>query len=107
MAGIEIPGILKERLIGSEFDASTSGLADAVGVVLEDNVMPFFPAYTDHGAQHVSGVLETAVRLMPEQVLNSDVITAKDAAVISCGALLHDLAMHLREEGFVSLVGQD
>src|SRR4029077_504319 len=43
----------------------------------------------------------------PEQVLNSDVITAKDAAVISCGALLHDLAMHLREEGFVSLVGQD
>ncbi len=107
MAGILIPQPLKERLVGTEYDAPTSELADAVGVVLEDNAMPFFPAFTDHGVQHVTGVLETAVRLVPKEVLDSDVLTAKDAAVISCAGLLHDLGMHIREEGFVSLVGEN
>jgi molecular chaperone HtpG len=107
MAGIEIPQVLLERLDGSEFGAPTRGLADAVGLVLEDNAMPFFPAFTNHGVPHVNGVLETVVRLVPENVLDSDALSAKDAAVISCAGLLHDLAMHIGEQGFLSLVGEN
>ena len=66
--------------------------------------MPFFPAYTDHGAQHVTAVVETAMRLVPKSVLTKNMLKAQDAAVISCAAMLHDLAMHVREPGFISLV---
>jgi hypothetical protein len=104
MAGVEIPDMLKALLVGTEFDAPTSEFANAVGELLEDNVMPFFPAYTDHGEQHVTAVLETVVRLIPEPVLTNNILKAQDAAVISCAAMLHDLAMHMREPGFIALV---
>jgi hypothetical protein len=77
---------------------------DAAGVLLEDNAMHFFPAYTNHGVRHVRDVLATAVELVPEEVWVQELLTDRDAAVLVCACVLHDLAMHLQPTGFVSLV---
>ncbi len=66
--------------------------------------MPFFPAYTDHGCDHVECVLSAAVRLIPDDVWSQNLIQPADAAVLICGVFLHDLALHIRAKGFVELV---
>ncbi|WP_265593724.1 ATP-binding protein [Verrucomicrobium sp. BvORR034] len=64
--------------------------------------VPFFPEYTDHGISHIESVLDTAVGLMTED--SWEVFSATDAAVLILSVLLHDSAMHLSEEGFLSLL---
>jgi molecular chaperone HtpG len=102
---------MKDNLIPPELanklDATTAPevlrLSRAVGEILTDNKLPFFPNYTDHGARHITRLLDTIItKLIPEEVFSQ--LTAADAAVIACAALLHDLAMHLREDGFLQLI---
>jgi hypothetical protein len=87
--------------------ATASGvlrLSHAVGEILSDNKLPFFPNYTDHGARHITHLLNTITKqLIPQEIFSQ--FTAADATVLSSAALLHDLAMHLREEGFLQLIG--
>src|SRR5438270_251916 len=64
--------------------------------------MPLFPEYTDHGLPHLEGVLATADSLAADSAWQ--VLSAGDAAVLSLAVLLHDCAMHLREDGFLALV---
>jgi hypothetical protein len=105
---IQIPTRLRDLLVGSPHEGPTLGLAESVGTILTDNQTPFFPAYTDHGKQHVEKVLHAAVRLIPSDVLaQGDLLTAEDACVLINATLLHDLAMHLREFGFTELVAAD
>jgi len=63
--------------------------------------LPFFPEYTDHGIDHIEGVLKTTSALIRDEAW--EVITPSDAAVLVISVLLHDCAMHLSEDGFVSL----
>lgn len=69
---------------------------------LRESKLPFFPDYTNHGAEHVEGVLVTASSLISDDAWA--VLTAADATVLILAALLHDCAMHLTEEGFRALV---
>jgi molecular chaperone HtpG len=64
--------------------------------------MPFFPEYTDHGPKHISDTLATSSAIIRDEAW--PVITASDVAVLTLAILLHDCAMHLSEDGFVSLV---
>lgn len=64
--------------------------------------LPFFPEYTDHGPDHVEGVLRTAVAIVRDEAWS--VMTAADAATLITATLLHDAAMHLSEGGFLSLL---
>jgi molecular chaperone HtpG len=106
MATVEIPTKLSDLLSGSEIAAPTVEFADLVGTTLSGG-MPFFPAYTDHGTQHVERVLSAAVRLVPDEVWEKGLLQATDGAVLICATLLHDLAMYVHEQGFVELVGED
>ena len=102
---VSIPKQLQELIAGSPFEAATVGLLDAVGTILADNSMSFFPAYTDHGSQHVERVLKAAIRLVPDEVWEEDeLLRPADGAVLACATALHDLALHIREPGFVALV---
>jgi hypothetical protein len=74
----------------------------AASSVLADNKMPFFPAYTDHGVEHISRVLVSTEQLISEEAW--DLLVPEDAAAIVTASILHDFAMHLREPGFVDLV---
>ena len=104
MAAITIPPKLRELMIGTPYEAPILELADAVGTVLGSNTMPFFPAYTDHGTEHVEQLLNASVHLIPDAVWNAGLLHDLDGAVLVGACLLHDLAMHIREPGFVELV---
>lgn len=101
---IKMPSQLRDLLSGSPFEAATIELAQATGLLVQDNGTPFFPAYTDHATQHVEHVLDAAVRLIPDEVWSAELLQPADAAVLGGAAMLHDLALHIREVGFVELV---
>ncbi|TAK30625.1 MAG: hypothetical protein EPO21_18945 [Chloroflexota bacterium] len=99
---IEIPTFLEGILAR---DTQLRGAVDlslqAFKALLEDNKTVFFPEYTDHGIDHVEGVMRAAAFLIRDP---AGVITAEDAAVLVLACLLHDVAMHLTKDGFVRLV---
>jgi hypothetical protein len=69
---------------------------------LDASGAPFFPEYTDHSMKHVLEVVRTASSLICDDAWA--VITPADAALLCLSALLHDSAMHLSEDGFVTLI---
>jgi molecular chaperone HtpG len=104
---LTIPDQLLKRLQGSPLEPGTLALADAVTEILRDNKTPFFEAYTDHATEHVERVIAACLRLIPTPVLDEGKFRSTDTAVLLGAALLHDLAMHVRQEGFVALVSPD
>jgi hypothetical protein len=100
---INIPERLEELLKNSEFSGPVNTFVSIVTKILDDNKLPFFPGYTDHGRQHVESVLKTEVELIPDIVWEKKLLHPVDAAIIICATLLHDLPMHLQEKGFLSL----
>src|SRR5947209_2237135 len=52
--------------------------------------------------QHLATLLEIAEKLIADRT--RDLITPEDAAVLIFSVLLHDLALHISEAGFASLV---
>lgn len=114
MTKIEFPKLLRQLLEDSPFQAPIRLLADRVGEILADNKLPFFPDYTDHGIDHVNALLKSEVDLVPKQVWEGSLedsdprlLCDADAAVIIGATLLHDIAMHLRVDGFRELVSED
>jgi molecular chaperone HtpG len=99
-----IPPEFRDLLADSQFEPAVLQFVDACEQILGANEMPFFPAYTDHGIDHVRAVLDAAVKLVPEQVWTGKLLEAADAAVLVSATYLHDLAMHLREPGFRTLI---
>jgi Histidine kinase-, DNA gyrase B-, and HSP90-like ATPase len=82
----------------AELDSTIALIAD----VLQVSKLPFFPDYTDHGYEHLSKVIEIAAKLIPETA--HAICTPEDTAVLIFSILLHDLALHLSEAGFLSLL---
>ena len=68
MARIEFPKPLRVLLEDSDLHAPIRAFADRVGEILNDNKLPFFPDYTDHGIDHVNSVLKSEVELVPKLV---------------------------------------
>src|ERR1044072_5501265 len=67
-----------------------------------DRNMVFFPEYTDHGPKHIEEVMATAESIIEDASWRY--LTPEDAASLVLSILLHDCAMYLSEEGFISLV---
>jgi hypothetical protein len=70
--------------------------------IIARNEMLFFRPYTDHGTQHVEDVLETTAALVTEE--SFALISPEDVSVLISATVLHDLALHLQETGFITLV---
>jgi hypothetical protein len=62
----------------------------------------FFPEYTDHGPQHIAGVLRSAITLIPNKAWRS--LTPDDGVLLGLSALLHDIAMVLPPDGLIYLL---
>ena len=110
MSKIIIPERL-QRLLSGELEAPIGTLVNRTGEILADNKLTFFPDYTDHGAEHISRVLQTECELIPDGVWSiqekGKLLGPADAAGIIGATLLHDIAMHLSPSGFLELIGSD
>jgi hypothetical protein len=104
---MKIPPNLENLLGDCEFKGVTQTFCAAVEHILNDNKLPFFPNYTDHGGKHVEAVLKTVVRLIPKAVWDKGILSPDDALLLITSCLLHDLALHLHPEGFVQLVSAE
>jgi molecular chaperone HtpG len=100
---IKIPEALdaKLRSENSLFGEVASTL-DGLEQWIADSKVVFFPEYTDHGVGHVNAVLETASALVTEN--SWSLLTPADAAVLVISAVVHDCALHLSEDSFVSMI---
>jgi len=106
---LRIPDRLRELLADSPFESATLRLRDAADQLLSDDELPFFPAYTDHGREHVERTLQAAEELVPEEAWDPRrrLLQPADAAVLVCATILHDIGLHLRAPGFLQLVAAD
>jgi molecular chaperone HtpG len=103
VSGLTYPHKFDEALKAKPFvRAHIDSALHGVASILSISKLPFFSDYTDHGIQHLNSVLEIADRLIPTEAL--PLFTAEDAAVLTFSILLHDLALHLSEGGFKSLL---
>lgn len=102
-----IPPKLRALILDSTLEGKTLLLAQECEQILEDNKLPFFPAYTNHGVAHVRGVMESMEKLIPTNVWDSGFLSPADGSVMIGSAYLHDLAMHIREPGFLALISDD
>ena len=59
------------------------------------NGMEFFPEYTDHHISHIQAVMETAVGLISQDVLDRMLLGPKDAASLAISIALHDFGMFM------------
>lgn len=73
--------------------------------ILKRNESPLFPDFTDHGLEHIELVTQTAWSLMTDSARK--LTSSGDAAILILSCILHDIAMHLSEEGFLSLINTD
>jgi molecular chaperone HtpG len=100
--GIVIPGRLRDLL------ARDSELSGAVTVILArysdwlaESRLVFFPEYTDHGPKHIANVLAASNRLIADDAF--PILSPQDAGALVIAALLHDIALHLTQQGFCRL----
>ena len=103
MPDIKLPPFLEQKLAQDRSHRRVvDDLIDQFAAWFSDSKMPFFPDYTDHGIEHLEGVLATACALIPEA--SESLFTPADAAILTMAVLFHDCAMHISEAGFYELI---
>jgi molecular chaperone HtpG len=100
---IQYPQFFSHKLqTNSKIRAAVDSSIAVVSDLLQVSKLPFFPDYTDHGFQHLTTVLEIADKLIANGT--RELVTAEDTAVLIVSVLSHDLALHISEAGFKSLI---
>ena len=98
-------GIQNRLLEDSSSGASVLAAWSLLYSLLKNNPQPFCSfsqEYTNHGIEHIGGVLRTADNLITEAA--RDLLSPEDLSVLMMSVLLHDCAMHLTGDGFVRLI---
>lgn len=98
---LQIPEVFKQKL-GIKSNLMVTSLIGLYGTIIGDNRMLFFPEFTDHGLNHVSGVLHTAVALIHPETM--DLLSEYDIAVFTAAVILHDIGMHIGVNGLQKLI---
>ena len=106
MSIIELPSKLKKQL---ENDSDNKTLITHVEEslipfldILNENKLFFFSEYTDHGINHINGVLNSIEHLITEDSLQ--MLTAKDICVLVVATFLHDIGMQTNAEMFKNMI---
>jgi hypothetical protein len=72
--------------------------------ILEENKLFFFEEYTDHGINHINSVLEFSSKLIRKRTYAILEKSPRSIAWYILSVILHDLGMHLTNEGFCLLL---
>ena len=104
--GVKIPAPFQKILEqDNRLYAVTLSAISSVKTWLDANPCIFFPEYTRHDLRHNEEVLWATLDLTTE--LSLDILSPADVATLIGAILLHDSAMHLSEDGFISLIEKD
>src|ERR1700733_559510 len=68
---------------------------------IANSQMPLFPEYTDHSIRHLEEVMATSAELATDAA--KEILSPLDASILVLAVCLHDCAMHLTEDGFITL----
>lgn len=98
---INIPKKFDDKLTG-EYRAFIDGTTSNFSVILQDNKLEFFQEFTDHGIEHIEEVLNTACNLISDETFEH--LNTKDIAVLIMAVILHDVGMHISEEGLKKIL---
>jgi len=101
---LKLPSVFANKINGHALESTTLDVLKNAFEILEDPTsgLPFFPEFTDHGMPHFQRVLDASA-----SILNNDArerLTPEDVYVLTAAVVLHDVAMHLKEDGFVQIV---
>lgn len=106
MSNLDLPSKLKMQL---EKDSNNENLFVHVQEslipfldILNENRLFFFSEYTDHGINHIKGVLNSIENLITDDSLTE--LSAVDICVILVATVLHDIGMHTNAEMFKNLI---
>jgi molecular chaperone HtpG len=104
MHRVQLPAFFEQRLNGTQLSGPVNVAIDRCSSFFGDPTrgLTFFPEFTDHGVTHVQDVLRATEFLITEEA--REVLTVEDVAVLVLAILLHDSAMHLTVDGFLSLI---
>lgn len=99
---MQIPNEIKRALDGnSGLNALLNNAVTACKDIISTKP-EFFPEYTDHGPDHNTEVLNTAIDILtPETV---EAMSPEDFTVLALSVLLHDCGMHITGDSFVGLI---
>ena len=105
MRTIKIPDYFQSKLRGTDEQRLVEIYLSTFDDWYQLNETVFFREYSDHGPRHIETVLETAEHLLTDE--SKVAFSSADTALLICSTLLHDFAMHLQEDSFVSLAQSD
>ncbi|MBY6069614.1 ATP-binding protein [Leisingera aquaemixtae] len=99
---MKLPKTISDALAkDSSLTAIVSTAIEACRPIISSNP-EFFPEYTDHGPDHNTEVLDTALGVLTDDALQR--FSNSDYASLALAVLLHDCGMHLSGDAFVELV---
>jgi len=106
MANVTLPKIFVEKLKDQALISIVNNVISRFGEILKkDNKLFFFPEYTDHGIDHIQDILAASANLMPFETYK--ILSEEDVAYYIMSVILHDIGMHITNEGFSSLLEGD
>jgi molecular chaperone HtpG len=103
MAVLKLPAFFAKLAADTPLAADVLMPASVRCSEIADSSEPFFfPEYTDHSLVHITDVLGAVIDIIHEDA--EPVLTAKDYVAAALATMLHDIALHIRSDGFLSLV---
>lgn len=101
---MKIPARIEARLKQNPQLAAAVSLAAEIFLKSLNNPQQlfFFPEYTDHGQEHIEGVLLSIDKLISPD--SYDLLTPEDAGTLVLAVLLHDIAMQIHADPLLALI---
>lgn len=100
---LTLPKAFEEKIRGHALESKTLEVLHNASTLLGDPTsgLPFFPEFTEHGPPHFQRVLDASASVLNNEALSK--ITPEDVYVLTSAVVLHDVAMHLKEDGFIKI----
>ena len=101
---LKLPKVFKSKIEGHDVESKTLAVLSTASQIIGDPTigLTFFPEFTDHATPHFQRVLNSSASILNNDAL--DKMTPEDVYVLTAAVLLHDIAMHLNEDGFIQIV---
>jgi molecular chaperone HtpG len=101
-----IPRFIQDKIEENiECNAFVTSSINNLRAWIEKNNTQFFKEYSEHGFSHINDVLKSSEHLITEK--SKELLSSYDLSVLVISVVLHDSAMHLTEDGFLTLINGD